>query len=723
MSASDQIRTYDRADSVVFLKTKEAFGGLSNMAGGFPLKVNGVRILTSEALYQACRFPHLPEVQRLIIDQKSPMTAKMKGKPHRSNSRPDWDQVKVKIMRWCLRVKLAQNWAKFSKLLLETGERPIVEESRRDDFWGAKPIDEQTLVGMNVLGRLLMELREEVKSRDRASLIRVEPLGISDFWLYGQPIQPVEADGIGDVPKIAPRLEKPAPPSAPPAKPVQASLFDQPPPNTKTKPWRKEVQQAAGSMDDLKPYPAMKDSGVPWLGEVPEHWEMERAKWLFRKMDRPARDTDEVVTCFRDGVVTLRRNRRVRGFTEALKEIGYQGIRRGDLVIHGMDAFAGAVGVADSDGKGTPVYSVCEPIEGVNSQYYAYLVREMARSQWILALAKGIRERSTDFRFDGFASQPVPFPPLTEQTAIVRFLDHMDRRIGRAIRAKQKLIALLNEQKKAIIHQAVTRGLDPNVRLKPSGVAWLGDVPEHWEVWQVGHFAQVGNGSTPSRGNMAYWKGGTYPWLNSSSVNHSPISDADQFVTNIALRECHLPRVQPGSVLVAITGQGKTRGTVALLSMEATINQHVVYMTPQQNLVAPEYLHLAFVGAYRDLRRISGDSGSTRGALTCGDISHFKVALPPRDEQNQICSSVFQDVESVDATVESAQREIALLREYRTRLIADVVTGKLDVREAAARLPEEAEEPEPVDEADVLEGGGDEAGEADLDEATEEAVA
>ena len=112
---------------------------------------------------------------------------------------------------------------------------------------------------------------------------------------------------------------------------------------------------------ELKPYPDYKDSGVEWLGAVPAHWEMERGKWLFRKMDRPVREADEVVTCFRDGVVTLRKNRRVRGFTESLQEIGYQGIRRGDLVIHGMDAFAGAIGVADSDGKGTPVYLVCAP--------------------------------------------------------------------------------------------------------------------------------------------------------------------------------------------------------------------------------------------------------------------------------------------------------------------------------------------------------------------------
>lgn len=234
-------------------------------------------------------------------------------------------------------------------------------------------------------------------------------------------------------------------------------------------------------IDGLKPYPEYREYDVAWVETLPAHWRTERAKWLFTKMDRPVRTEDGVVTCFRDGVVTLRKNRRLRGFTEALFEFGYQGIRKGDLVIHAMDAFAGAVGVSDSDGKGTPVYSVCQPKAGVNSKYYAHIVREMARSHWILALSRGIRERSTDFRFETFARQRVPLPPVDEQVQITRFLDHANGRIERAIRAKRKLIALLNEQKQVATNHAVTRGLDSANPLKPSGLSWLGDFPKHWE--------------------------------------------------------------------------------------------------------------------------------------------------------------------------------------------------------------------------------------------------
>ncbi len=188
MTDTSQVRTYRVADCVLFRSTTEEFGGLSNMAPGFPLEVNAVRIRTAEALYQACRFPNKPDLQRLIIHVGSPMTAKMRSKPYRKETRPDWDKVRVDIMRWCLRVKLAQNWNKFSALLLATGDRPIVEKSGKDDFWGAKIIDNQTLVGMNVLGQLLMELRENLRSPNARRLERVDPLNIPQFLLYGRPI-------------------------------------------------------------------------------------------------------------------------------------------------------------------------------------------------------------------------------------------------------------------------------------------------------------------------------------------------------------------------------------------------------------------------------------------------------------------------------------------------------------------------------------------------------
>jgi len=188
------LRTYNKADVIIVHKTKESFGGLSNMASGFPLNINGVRVLTSEALYQACRFPHLPDLQRTIIQQTSPMTAKMKSKPFRDRSRPDWDTVKYRIMRWCLRTKLAQNYDSFGRLLLATEDKQIVEMSLKDDYWGAK-LQAPTydiLIGENVLGRLLMELRELLKNDNDQNLTNNKPLNIPDFLIFNEPIREVK---------------------------------------------------------------------------------------------------------------------------------------------------------------------------------------------------------------------------------------------------------------------------------------------------------------------------------------------------------------------------------------------------------------------------------------------------------------------------------------------------------------------------------------------------
>ena len=184
---------YDRNQCVTFRKTNEQpFGALSNMSDGYLLVVNGERIKTSEALYQVCRFPRNSQVQRLIIAEASPMAAKMRSKPHRTEcNRPDWDDVRVELMRWCLRVKLACNWVKFGRLLLATGDRPIVEDSPKDRFWGAVADKEEPamLEGQNVLGRLLMELRDELRGPNRRALMVVEPLPIADFLLLDRPIE------------------------------------------------------------------------------------------------------------------------------------------------------------------------------------------------------------------------------------------------------------------------------------------------------------------------------------------------------------------------------------------------------------------------------------------------------------------------------------------------------------------------------------------------------
>jgi type I restriction enzyme S subunit len=427
-------------------------------------------------------------------------------------------------------------------------------------------------------------------------------------------------------------------------------------------------------ISNLQPYPEYKESGLAWSPELPAHWSKERAKWLFTKMERPVGDGDGVVTCFRDGMVTLRKNRRLRGFTEAIYELGYQGIRKGDLVIHAMDAFAGAVGVSDSDGKGTPVYAVCQPNPGVNAHYYAFIVREMARSQWILALSRGIRERSTDFRYETFGGQRVPLPPPDEQAAMVRFLDYANRRLERAIRAKRKVIALLHEQKQAIIHRAVTRGLAPTVPHKPSGIPWLGDIPTHWEVQRLKFLAHI---KTGGRDTVDRIDGGPYPFF----VRSQTVERIDTF------------SFDGEAVLTAGDGAGVGK-VFHYVNGKFEYHQRVYKFSNFRRITGKFFFH--YLKSSLRFEALDASAKSTVDSLRLPLLQNFPTVLPPTSEQHDIVKWIDTESRPVDTAISRLEREIALLREYRTRLVADVVTGKLDVRPAARQLPAEPDAPEPA---------------------------
>lgn len=219
----------------------------------------------------------------------------------------------------------------------------------------------------------------------------------------------------------------------------------------------KQSETASIITRGLDPNVKMKSSKIPWLKSIPEHWGEERAKYLFNRENRPITDNDDIITCFRDGQVTLRKNRRTTGFTESFKECGYQGIRKGDLVIHQMDAFAGSVGISDSDGKATPVYIVCTPKrKDIYNPYFALVIREMGLNGYIQSLYRGIRERSSDFKFDVFRQQSLPLPPYEEQVAIVSFIEERTNKINALITELDAEIEYLKEYKQKLIADCVT---------------------------------------------------------------------------------------------------------------------------------------------------------------------------------------------------------------------------------------------------------------------------
>ena len=438
-------------------------------------------------------------------------------------------------------------------------------------------------------------------------------------------------------------------------------------------------------------YPAYQNTGLPWASKVPAHWDMERAKALFKKLQLPVGPTDDVVTCFRDGVVTLRKNRRTSGFTEAIHEFGYQGVRRGNLVIHAMDAFAGAIGVSDADGKCTPIYAICEPKPYVNAHYYAHLVREMARTQYILALSRGIRERSTDFRYEMFATQSFPVPPPEEQDAIVRFVRHLDLRVNRLLKTKRRLIELLNEQKQAIIHRAVTRGLYPDVALKPSGVEWLGDVPAHWLVIKLKQAAAIALSNVDKKSVEGEVK---VRLCNYTDVYYnSEITGAINFMEATASSD-QAKRFQLRIGDVLITKDSETPDDIAVPAvvteeLEGVVCGYHLAMLRPKTLIHGNYLaHVLANSPSKDHFHTSAH-GVTRYGLSLNGIGTASILLPPVAEQKEIVAYIASETAPFDKAITKAKSEIDFIREYRTRLVSDVVTGQLDVRGLA--LPEIAD--------------------------------
>lgn len=211
----------------------------------------------------------------------------------------------------------------------------------------------------------------------------------------------------------------------------------------------------------LDPNVPLRDSGIPWLGEIPAHWGLKQPKYIFKQSALPVRDDDEMVTCFRDGQVTLRRNRRLEGFTEANIGFGYQGIRAGQLVLHSMDAFAGAIGVSDSDGKCSPEYIICDPRDAdTNSHYYGHLLRIMALAGFIQASCPAVRERAPRIRFSNFGEMFLPVPPIDAQESIVGEINKNTTLLDALQASATKTIGLLRERRDALIGAAVTGQID-----------------------------------------------------------------------------------------------------------------------------------------------------------------------------------------------------------------------------------------------------------------------
>lgn len=439
-------------------------------------------------------------------------------------------------------------------------------------------------------------------------------------------------------------------------------------------------------------YPRYRASGVDWLGNVPESWPLMPVKRRFSvtvgKMLNAgtASDEGEAVPYLRAGNVQPNGLdlAEVKYIKLTTAERNALDLRKGDLVVVEGGAGYGRSACLQEDLSGWAFQNHILRVRPTNSdsnRFLDYIIRTLNSLGHIAALSNHATIPSLSS--EQLSRIVIPIPDIATQRTVVTFLDHETAKIDTLIAKQEQLIATLREDRTATITHAVTRGLDPDAEMKDFGIGWFGEVPAHWSVPQIGMHAAIGNGSTPSRENPAYWNDGTVPWLNSGHVNSEEITEADQFVTELALRECHLPLVSPRSVLVGLTGQGKTRGMASILLARSTINQHLAYLTPTDRRLDGHYLQRVLGSAYRLLRDISDENGSTKGGLTCAALRKVRIPLPPLHEQREIVEFLNVRCGNIDVLIAKANEVIETLREYRSALITDAVTGKIDVRGAA----------------------------------------
>ncbi len=436
-------------------------------------------------------------------------------------------------------------------------------------------------------------------------------------------------------------------------------------------------------MSRYRAYSEYKDSGLQWLGDMPSHWALRKSKYIFNRVQREVRSVDGVVTAFRDGQVTLRSNRRTEGFTESIKEIGYQGVRKGDLLVHAMDGFAGAIGVSDSDGKCSPVCSVCVPTdsEQIHVAYFGYLVRQLAVTDFISSLAKGIRERSTEFRFSEFSVLDLALPTKNEQAEIASFLDHETAKIDALIEKQQRLIELLKEKRQAVISHAVTKGLNPNAPMKDSGVVWLGEVPAHWDLQPLKYLCSFSGGGTPSKDNLSYWIDGTIPWVSPKDMKSFWINDSQDKITQAAVQGSSTNFVDAGSLLIVVrSGILQRTIPIAINTVPVTLNQDMKALSFISGMDV-EFAANFILGNIPALLLEWSKEGATVESIEHEYLSSSVFPVPPYDEQLEINAVIRKRMESFDALEQQAAAGISLLQERRTALISAAVTGKIDVRD------------------------------------------
>ena len=460
---------------------------------------------------------------------------------------------------------------------------------------------------------------------------------------------------------------------------------------------------------DLTPHAAYKDSGQDWLGSIPAHWSLLRAKRLFREVDeRSKTGKEELLSVSHLTGVTPRRLKNVTMFM-AESNVGHKVCRPGDLVINTLWAWMAALGVTKHMGIVSPAYGVYRPIgiDGILPAFADHLLRTPLYAAEYQRRSTGVNSSRLRLYPEQFLRIAVMAPPPDEQAAIVQFLDWANSRLERAIRANRKVISLLTEQKQAVIDRAVTCGFDSSVRLKPSGIPWLGSIPEHWDVRALKRIVSTKITDGPHETPELIDAGIDFMSAE-SMVNGRMVFEKRRGFISLKLHEQFCLKCRPQREDVFMCKSGATTGKVAIVETDRVFSvwSPLALLRSNKKLMLPSFLFASLKTQYVQQQVQERWSFGTQPNLSMAAMGRISIAVPSIKEQGDALSRIGEETDPLNTTISRLEREIELFREYRIRLVADVVTGKLDVRDAARRLPDaaiagielEPDDPELIDE-------------------------
>ena len=413
----------------------------------------------------------------------------------------------------------------------------------------------------------------------------------------------------------------------------------------------------------------MKDSGVPYIGYMPADWQVLRGKYILTKLQRPVKQDDGIITCFRDGEVTLRSNRREDGFTMSDKEIGYQGIEVGDLVVHGMDGFAGAIGISDSRGKASPVLNVLSSNQ--DKRFLKYYLRSMAYGDVFTAWATGIRVRSCDLGWNKLAELFFMIPPIMEQQRIADYLDAKCALIDDSVYAGEKEIEKLKEYKQAVITKAITKGLRLDVEQIETGIKWIGRIPVDWELKKIRRIT--------AEHLQGYYDESGYVDDGFKLLRITDLRPNGEFDVEDAPCVRNKPginrfKLKPGDFCFARTGGAGSFCYIDKIDDRVVFASYLIRFRFSNQ--CNNYLKYAFLSDVF-LHEINNSiHGGVNQNIHAENIKDIRLPFPPLSEQIQIANYLDKTIPPIDTLIDLRQKQINKMHEYKKSLIYAFVTGK-----------------------------------------------